>query len=51
MTTHYYVFVRKNGVLYYERTCGSEHGARRRVAELGSAAFYFDKLPGDRWFY
>jgi hypothetical protein len=31
---HYYVYTRRGDAYFYERTCGSEYAARRRVEEL-----------------
>ena len=38
--THFYVYTFKDGRYIYERTCGTEDAARRRVRELGRHAVY-----------
>ena len=37
---HFYVYEYREGRYLYERTCGTEEAAIRRVAELGGRAVY-----------
>jgi hypothetical protein len=56
METHYYVFSHYiTGIAVYERTCGTERSARRRVVELRRRrhvwAFYRTEVAGMKFWY
>jgi hypothetical protein len=58
MNDNFYVFYLKEGdsIAFYERTCGTEEAAQRRVEELKKkyhhAEYFEDHIPEDyEWLY